>query len=84
MCVCMYKYHFNLFYRVIQNISEGPLQVVSWSRGHSLAYVQNNNVYYVADVARPDVVKALTTDGKLGEVYYGVADWIYEGIIIVI
>lgn len=61
-----------------QNISKGDLQVVAWGHGHSLAYVQNNNVYYVPDAARPDDVTPLTTEGKLGEVYFGVADWIYE------
>lgn len=53
--------------------------MVVWGSDHSLAYVQDNNVYYVPDATKTDVVATLTVDGVPGEVYYGAADWIYEG-----
>ncbi|XP_032529927.2 venom dipeptidyl peptidase 4 [Danaus plexippus] len=62
----------------IANIAHGPLQVVVWGSDKSLAYVEDNNVYYIPDLAQPDVVTALTKDGIPGEIYHGVTDWIYE------
>ncbi|XP_023940299.1 venom dipeptidyl peptidase 4 [Bicyclus anynana] len=69
---------YNIEDKSIRNISQGPLQVVVWGKDDSLAYVQNNNVYYIPDVANPTVVTALTTDGVNGQIYHGVTDWIYE------
>ncbi|XP_041976772.1 venom dipeptidyl peptidase 4-like [Aricia agestis] len=68
---------YNLEDKSISKLGKGPLQVVVWS-GSSLAYVQDNNVYYVADASRPDAASPLTTEGVPGEVYYGATDWIYE------
>lgn len=50
-----------------------------WGIGKSVAYVQDNNVYYVPDITQADYVGALTTGGVPGEVYFGATDWIYEG-----
>ncbi|XP_050675466.1 venom dipeptidyl peptidase 4-like isoform X1 [Leptidea sinapis] len=69
---------YNLESKSIGKIGEGLLQVVMWDNGHSIAYVQNNNVFYVPNANDTDVVIPLTTDGIPGKVYYGVADWIYE------
>lgn len=66
-------------FRSISNIGNGSLQVVVWGNDHALAYVQDNNVYYVPDVSSPDIVTPLTTDGVIGNIYHGVTDWIYEG-----
>lgn len=52
--------------------------MVVWGSGRSLAYVRENNVYYVHDVDTDNAVP-LTKDGKPGEIYHGVADWLYEG-----
>ncbi|KAJ0181711.1 hypothetical protein K1T71_002433 [Dendrolimus kikuchii] len=71
-------YVYNLENKSILNLSRGPLQVVVWGADRSLAYVQDNNVYYVPDATKTDVVATLTVDGVPGEVYYGAADWIYE------
>ncbi|CAG5056647.1 unnamed protein product [Parnassius apollo] len=62
----------------ISKIGQGPTQVAVWGSGCALAYVENNNVYYVPNVTRPDIVAALTTDGIPGELYNGATDWIYE------
>ncbi|XP_049872688.1 venom dipeptidyl peptidase 4 [Pectinophora gossypiella] len=69
---------YNLENKTITNIASGPLQTVVWGGGNSLAYVQNNNVFYVPDCSRPDIITPLTNEGIPGEVYYGVPDWIYE------
>ncbi|XP_073941528.1 venom dipeptidyl peptidase 4-like isoform X2 [Choristoneura fumiferana] len=68
---------YDLESKSINKIGKGPLQAAVWGKGRSLAYIQNNNVYYVPDVTLP-AVTTLTTEGVLGEVYFGVADWIYE------
>lgn len=60
-------------------MGQGPLQEVVWSKPNGLAYVQDNNVYYVPNVAQPNVIATLTTEGVPVEVYYGTTDWIYEG-----
>lgn len=62
----------------ISSIGNGSLQVVVWGNDHALAYVQDNNVYYMPDVSTPDIVTPLTTDGVIGNIYHGVTDWIYE------
>lgn len=73
------EYHvYNLETKSIVDLARGPLQVVVWGSSLSLAYVQNNNVYYVPNVTKIDVVAPLTVDGVPGEMYYGAADWIYE------
>ncbi|XP_045785433.1 venom dipeptidyl peptidase 4 [Maniola jurtina] len=69
---------YSLDNKSIVSIGQGPLQVVVSSNDDSLAYVQNNNVFYVPDVANPDVIIALTDDGVNGQIYHGVTDWIYE------
>ena len=40
--------------------------------------VQDNNLYYKQNVNA--VLQTVTTDGKPGELYNGVPDWVYEGI----
>lgn len=64
---------------MIRNIGQGHLQTVVWGSGKSLAYVQNNNVFYVPDIRQTEIIGKLTTDGIPGEVYFGATDWIYEG-----
>ncbi|XP_059059410.1 venom dipeptidyl peptidase 4-like [Achroia grisella] len=71
-------YVYNTENKSLKAIGNGLLQVVVWSSNASLAYVQENNVYYVPDVAQPETVVMLTTEGVPGEVYFGATDWIYE------
>ncbi|XP_028039799.1 venom dipeptidyl peptidase 4-like [Bombyx mandarina] len=81
----IYRYSFLAEYsvldiekRLIYKLSDYALQVVVWGIGKSVAYVQDNNVYYVPDITQADYVGALTTGGVPGEVYFGATDWIYE------
>ncbi|XP_047510008.1 venom dipeptidyl peptidase 4 [Pieris napi] len=69
---------YHLESKSIARIGNGHLQVALWDKGHALAYVENNNVFYISDANRPEEVRQLTNDGVPGKVYCGVADWIYE------
>ncbi|KAH3751812.1 dipeptidyl peptidase 4-like [Dreissena polymorpha] len=55
-------------------------QTVSWSPvGHSLVFVQYNDLYYMRDPTRRDVIK-LTFGGfeDIERIFNGVPDWVYE------
>nr|XP_042895921.1 prolyl endopeptidase FAP isoform X6 [Parasteatoda tepidariorum] len=53
------------------------LQYAEWGpTGNQLAYVQDNNVYYMSDVtAKP---RQLTSTGVEGVIFNGIPDWVYE------
>lgn len=53
------------------------LQLCIFGGGHSLAYVLDNNVYYLPDFNEQAI--QLTDDGIPGEIYNGHNDWVYEG-----
>ncbi|XP_063838892.1 venom dipeptidyl peptidase 4-like [Ostrinia nubilalis] len=69
---------YDLENKSIYKIGQGPLQVAIWSSNGGLAYVYNNNVFYLPDASSPESVTQLTTQGVPGEVYFGATDWIYE------
>ncbi|CAK1549748.1 unnamed protein product [Leptosia nina] len=69
---------FDLESKSIKKIGQDHLQVVLWDKGRGIAFVENNNVFYIPDAKEPDVVRQLTTEGVPGKVYCGAADWIYE------
>ncbi|XP_014362770.2 venom dipeptidyl peptidase 4 [Papilio machaon] len=71
-------YVYDIELKTTSKIGQGRTQVVEWGTGGALAYVENNNVYYVPNVARPHIVTALTSTGIPGELYHGATDWIYE------
>uniref|UniRef100_A0A8D8VLD5 Venom dipeptidyl peptidase 4 n=1 Tax=Cacopsylla melanoneura TaxID=428564 RepID=A0A8D8VLD5_9HEMI len=53
------------------------LQLVQWFPvGHDLVFIKNNNIYYLNDSF--ESTDALTTDGVVGVLYNGLADWVYE------
>ncbi|XP_075991769.1 uncharacterized protein LOC142987103 [Anticarsia gemmatalis] len=52
------------------------LQLCIFGGGHSLAYVMDNNVYYLPE-GRAQAIQ-ITTDGIPGVYYNGHADWVYE------
>ncbi|XP_060806979.1 uncharacterized protein LOC106142992 [Amyelois transitella] len=52
------------------------LQLCIFGGGHSLAYVLNNNVYYLPENYLQPI--QLTYDGVEGVIYNGHTDWVYE------
>ncbi|XP_068620784.1 uncharacterized protein [Battus philenor] len=52
------------------------LQLCIFGGGHSLAYVLDNNVYYLPEDSNQAI--QITTDGVPGVIYNGHADWVYE------
>ncbi|XP_063617877.1 uncharacterized protein LOC134790840 [Cydia splendana] len=52
------------------------LQLCIFGGGHSLAYVLDNNVYYLPENSNEAI--QLTDDGIPGVIYNGHADWVYE------
>lgn len=60
----------------VTNVSESHLLLAEWGPiGNALVFVQDNNIYYKANVdAAPAQV---TTDGR-ENIYNGVCDWVYE------
>jgi dipeptidyl-peptidase-4 len=54
-----------------------PLELAMWGpTGSSIAYVFGANIYYRQDPDSADIM--ITTTGRPGVVYNGVADWVYE------
>ncbi|KAK3607751.1 hypothetical protein CHS0354_040656 [Potamilus streckersoni] len=52
-------------------------QYVGWGpKGHSLIFVQRNNLFYKKDIQARAV--KLTHDGVPGEIFNGIPDWVYE------
>ncbi|KAK3607739.1 hypothetical protein CHS0354_040649 [Potamilus streckersoni] len=52
-------------------------QYVGWGpKGHSLIFVQLNNLFYKKDIE--DAPIQLTHDGVPDEIYNGIPDWVYE------
>ncbi|CAH0404697.1 unnamed protein product [Chilo suppressalis] len=82
----VYRYSFIATYHLlslkdksVHSIGHGlPLQVVVWSKSGALAYVKDNNVFYVPQPEQSDTIIQLTNQGVPGEVYIGATDWIYE------
>lgn len=63
---------------ITPDVNETYLELAVWGpQGNALAFVQNNNIYYRSSVN--DATIQISTDGKPGTIYNGVADWVYEG-----
>lgn len=69
--------------RTNHSIANGAmLQHAHWGPTFSsILYVLDNDIYYVADMSMPDIVRRITETGKRGVIYNGVPDWVYEGKI---
>uniref|UniRef100_A0A3B4EG42 Dipeptidyl peptidase like 10 n=1 Tax=Pygocentrus nattereri TaxID=42514 RepID=A0A3B4EG42_PYGNA len=53
------------------------LQHAAWGvQGQQLVYIFENNIYYQSDVRSNSL--RLTSSGKEGVIYNGIADWLYE------
>ncbi len=56
------------------------IQMTQWSpKEHALAFVMENDLYYMEDCSVSQA-KRLTTSGRQGLIFNGIADWLYEGI----
>lgn len=81
--VCQYLFIENIIlsFRAVTYIADHQrLQLCIFGGGHSLAYVLDNNVYYLPDFNEQAI--QLTTDGIPGEFYNGHNDWVYEGELV--
>ncbi|XP_071212130.1 inactive dipeptidyl peptidase 10-like [Salvelinus alpinus] len=73
---------YNLHTREVQElnppeVSDSVLQFASWGvRDQQLVYVFENNIYYQTDVKSSSW--RLTSSGREGVVFNGIADWLYE------
>ncbi|KAI5632829.1 venom dipeptidyl peptidase 4 [Phthorimaea operculella] len=61
---------------IIRIADHQRLQLCIFGGGHSLAYVLDNNVYYLPENSSQPI--QLTSDGIPGVVYNGHTDWVYE------
>ncbi|XP_078471636.1 inactive dipeptidyl peptidase 10-like isoform X1 [Lampetra fluviatilis] len=53
------------------------LQLAGWcSHAHQMVYVYNNDLYFKPDLQSAPI--QITSTGKVGSVYNGISDWLYE------
>ncbi|XP_055070593.1 inactive dipeptidyl peptidase 10 isoform X3 [Misgurnus anguillicaudatus] len=58
-------------------VMNSKLQHAAWGvQGQQLVYIFENNIYYQSDVRSNSL--RLTSSGREGVVYNGIADWLYE------
>uniref|UniRef100_A0A8C9T1T0 Dipeptidyl peptidase like 10 n=1 Tax=Scleropages formosus TaxID=113540 RepID=A0A8C9T1T0_SCLFO len=58
-------------------VPNSVLQHAAWGvQGQQLMYIFENNIYYQSDVRSTSL--RLTSSGKEGDIYNGIADWLYE------
>ncbi|KAL4616633.1 inactive dipeptidyl peptidase 10-like [Arapaima gigas] len=58
-------------------VSDSVLQYASWGvRDQQLLYIFENNIYYQLDVKTSSL--RLTSSGREGVIFNGIADWLYE------
>ncbi|XP_053553981.1 inactive dipeptidyl peptidase 10, partial [Bombina bombina] len=58
-------------------VEDSVLQYAAWGvQGQQLIYIFENNIYYQPDVKSSSL--RLTSSGKEGIIYNGIADWLYE------
>ncbi|KAI1237352.1 hypothetical protein IHE44_0014617, partial [Lamprotornis superbus] len=59
-------------------VEDSVLQYAAWGvHGQQLIYIFENNIYYQPDVKSSSL--RLTSSGKEGIIFNGIADWLYEG-----
>ena len=62
---------------VTANGNQDYLQHAQFIPGGGLVFVKDNDIFYKSGV-KSSLVTALTTTGQRGNIYNGVADWLYE------
>uniref|UniRef100_A0A4W3HAA7 Dipeptidylpeptidase IV N-terminal domain-containing protein n=1 Tax=Callorhinchus milii TaxID=7868 RepID=A0A4W3HAA7_CALMI len=61
-----------------EGLQGSVLQYAAWgASGNQLVYILENNIYYQQTAHSP--ARALTSSGKDGVIFNGIADWVYEG-----
>ena len=56
------------------------LQAAVWApSGNALAVVKQNNIFYMRSINHK--MEEVTNTGVVGEIYHGVADWLYRGMV---
>ncbi|CDQ69518.1 unnamed protein product [Oncorhynchus mykiss] len=71
-----------LFFREVWELDppevlNSVLQYAEWGvQGQQLIYIFENNIYYQSDVKSNSL--RLTSSGKEGVIFNGIADWLYE------
>lgn len=56
------------------------MHLATWGpEGNSIIYIHNNNIYYRPHIEKSSEIQ-LTGDGEPGRIYFGVPDWVYEGL----
>lgn len=57
------------------------IQICIWAPvENNLAYVKDNDLYYLKSTDNTGVGRRLTNDGEPGVIYNGTPDWVYEGL----
>ncbi|KAK4880660.1 hypothetical protein RN001_008806 [Aquatica leii] len=73
------KYNTTFFYDVH---GKKHLQLVQWApKNGALAYVYENNIYYVSNVNKITTPRQITNNGVSGIIYNGIPDWVYEEVL---
>uniref|UniRef100_A0A8C5LCS5 Dipeptidylpeptidase 10 n=1 Tax=Jaculus jaculus TaxID=51337 RepID=A0A8C5LCS5_JACJA len=58
-------------------VEDSVLQYAAWGvQGQQLVYIFENNIYYQPDIKSSSL--RLTSSGKEGVIFNGIADWLYE------
>ena len=62
---------------VTANGNQDYLQHAQFIAGGAIVFVKDNDIFYKSEV-KSSLVTALTKTGERGNIYNGVADWLYE------
>ncbi|XP_066136540.1 inactive dipeptidyl peptidase 10 isoform X2 [Saccopteryx bilineata] len=61
-------------------VEDSVLQYAAWGvQGQQLIYIFENNIYYQPDIKSSSL--RLTSSGKEGIIFNGIADWLYEELL---
>uniref|UniRef100_A0A669CE01 Dipeptidyl peptidase like 10 n=1 Tax=Oreochromis niloticus TaxID=8128 RepID=A0A669CE01_ORENI len=73
----LYNHHFFVWELDPPEVVNSVLQYAAWGvQGQQLIYIFENNIYYQSDVKSNSL--RLTSSGKDGVIFNGIADWLYE------
>ncbi|XP_033901188.2 inactive dipeptidyl peptidase 10-like isoform X1 [Acipenser ruthenus] len=62
-------------------VADSVLQYAAWGvQGQQLVYIFENNIYYQSAMNKSSL--RLTSSGKQGVIFNGIADWLYEEVLL--